>query len=65
LKVLKEGDHSKDLGINGTIILKWSFGKYCGRNELDPTGSGLGPVADRCQHGNEPSGLKKRGEFLD
>jgi hypothetical protein len=31
---------------------------------MDSTGSGEDPVADSCEHGNEPSGSIKRGEFL-
>jgi hypothetical protein len=32
---------------------------------LDASGSGQGPVADCFEHGNEPSGPPKGGEFLD
>jgi hypothetical protein len=32
---------------------------------LDSSGSGQGPVADPCEHGNEHSGYIKRREFLD
>jgi len=35
---------------------------YCG---LDSSGSGQGPAAGSCQHGNEPSGSIKGKEFLD
>jgi hypothetical protein len=34
------------------------------RRELDVSGSGLGPVAGCCEHGNEPLGSIKVGEFL-
>jgi len=34
-----------------------------GRCGLDPSGSGYGPVADFCEHGSEPSGSIKGGEF--
>jgi hypothetical protein len=30
---------------------------------LDSSGSGQGPVAGCCDHGNEPSGSKKGWEF--
>jgi hypothetical protein len=43
---LKERDNSKDIGLDGRIILKWILGKWdlgCG---LDSFGSGQGPVAD-------------------
>jgi hypothetical protein len=36
-----------------------------GRCGLDESGTGLGPVADSCEDGNEPSGSIKGGEFLD
>jgi len=32
---------------------------------LDACGSGKGPVAGCCEHGNEPSGYIKEGGFLD
>jgi hypothetical protein len=28
---LKGRDHTKNLGVDGKIILEWIFGKYCGR----------------------------------
>jgi hypothetical protein len=36
-----------------------------GRCGLDSSGSEQGPVAGSCEHGNEPSGSVKVGEFLD
>jgi hypothetical protein len=32
---------------------------------LDSLGSGEGQVAGSCEHGNEPKGSIKCGEFLD
>jgi len=32
---------------------------------LDAYGSGQGPLAGTCEHGNEPSGSIQGGEFLD
>jgi hypothetical protein len=32
---------------------------------LDAPASGWGPMAGPCEHGNEPSGSIKDGEFLD
>jgi hypothetical protein len=32
---------------------------------LDSSGSGYGPVAACCEHGNDTSGSIKGGEFLD
>ena len=37
---------------------KWGYG-------LDRVGSGYGQVEGTCECGNEPSGSKKCGEFLD
>jgi hypothetical protein len=31
---------------------------------VDSSGSGEGPVTDSCEHGTEPSGFMKGGEFL-
>jgi hypothetical protein len=57
--------HSEDLGVDGRIILEWILGKNrLGRCDLDASGSGYGPVAGSCEHGNEPSDSTK-GEFLD
>jgi len=36
--------------------------RRCG---LDATGSGQGPMADSCEHSNEPLGSIKGREFLD
>jgi hypothetical protein len=36
--------------------------RRCG---LDESGLGYGPVTGSCEHGNEPSGPIKGGEFLD
>jgi hypothetical protein len=32
---------------------------------VDSTGLGEGPIVAFCEHGNEPSGSIKGGEFLD
>jgi hypothetical protein len=36
-----------------------------GRCGLDVSGSGMGPVAGSCEHGNETLTSIKGGEFLD
>jgi hypothetical protein len=36
-----------------------------GLRRLDASGSGYGPVACSCEHGNEPSGSINGGEFLE
>jgi hypothetical protein len=38
---------------------------WVARCGLDVSGSGYGPVAGSCEHGNEPSGSIKGWEFLD
>ena len=53
----------RDLGVDGTIILKWIFGMR--RPGLDWSGWGWGQVAVSCECGNEPSSSIKCGEFLD
>jgi hypothetical protein len=32
---------------------------------LDSSGSGKGPAPCSCEHGDEPSGFLKSGEFVD
>jgi hypothetical protein len=63
LIILKEGDHWEDLGVDGRKILRWILGKI-----------GFGYVdwihlaqdrANSFEHGNDPSGSIKCGEFLD
>jgi hypothetical protein len=55
----KVRDHSEDLRVDGRIILKLLLGKHglgCG--------SGQGPVAVSCRHGNETNGSIRGGIFL-
>jgi hypothetical protein len=47
------------------MILEWILGKQVERCEMDASGSGYGPVAGSCEHGNEPSGSMKGREFFD
>jgi hypothetical protein len=64
-KNLKGRDHSEDLGVDGRILLEvfmemvWEVVDW-----LHMTQS-RGPVAGCFEHGNEPSGCIKRGEFVD
>jgi hypothetical protein len=60
LEKLKGRDCSEDIGIDGKIILEWILGKWGG---MLWDGSGQGPVAEFCEHGNEPSDFIKGGEF--
>jgi hypothetical protein len=48
--------HSKDLGTDGKIILKWILGNGVEMCGLDASASGQKPVAGSCEHGNEPCG---------
>jgi hypothetical protein len=51
-----------DLDVNGRIILKYILrNRLCG---LNSSGSGQGPVAGSCEHGNEPSGFVKARNLL-
>ena len=62
---LRERDHMKEAGVDGTIILRWIFRKWDVGRGLDRGGSGYGQVAGTCECGNEPSGSVKCGKFLD
>jgi hypothetical protein len=59
---LKERDHAED--VDGKMMLEWIVGKVrsCG---LDVTDSEWEPVAEFCEHSNEPSVSMKVGEFLN
>jgi hypothetical protein len=46
----KVRDHWKEVGVGG---------------KLDSAGSGWGPVASFCEHGNEPSGSIRKQDFFD
>jgi hypothetical protein len=65
LETLKGRNHFGDIGIDGRIILKWMLKNWVCGCELDPCDSGWGLVASSCDHGSEPSGSVKGGEFLD
>jgi hypothetical protein len=47
------------------IIRMDLWGNRVGRCELDSSGSGQGPVAGCCEHGNELPGSIKCEEYLD
>jgi len=49
--------HSEDQYVEGKIIFEWILGNKLEDCGLDSTGSGQGPVAGCCEHGNEPSGF--------
>jgi hypothetical protein len=50
---------------NGSIILKWIFGEVVLQGVDMTDGWGYGPLACCCEHGTEPMGYVKGGEFLD
>jgi hypothetical protein len=58
-----EGDHLKDPGVDGRIILKWISQKWDGGHGLDWSGSGQGQVAGSSECDNELSVPIKCGEF--
>ena len=62
---LRERDHLGDPGIDGRIILKLIFKKWCERLGLDASGLRKGQVASCCERGNEPLGYIKCEHFLD
>jgi hypothetical protein len=63
LESLKGTDHSKDLGIDERIILKWIFKKVWGCR-LESSGSEPGTVMGSCRHGNDPSVSLKLSNFF-
>jgi hypothetical protein len=56
---LRERDHWGDPGVEGMIILRWTFMKWMSGYGLDYAGSGEGQVAGSCECGNEVSGYIK------
>jgi hypothetical protein len=55
-------DQWEDLDEGWRITLRWSLGRQGLWCELDSIGSGQGPVAGFCLHGNKTSGsMKKAG----
>jgi hypothetical protein len=54
----------EDLGVVKKIILEWMLEYTVGRYGLNSSGSGQGSGMS-CEHGNEPSGSIKHGEFFN
>jgi hypothetical protein len=55
----------EDIDIDWKIILEWIFGKEVRNVWSTSCGSGYGPVAGSCEHGNELSGSIKGEKLLD
>jgi hypothetical protein len=53
LENLQTRDHLENLGIDVSVILKRILNKYGAGCRQDFSGSGWGPVAGCCKHGNE------------
>jgi len=64
-EIRKGRDYSEDPDVNGRIVLEWILRIYGGKLRTGSYGLGQEPVAGSCEHGNEPSGSIKPGEFLD
>jgi hypothetical protein len=62
----KRTDHSRNRGVDWRIILKWILKKHGERMWNGLIWLGIGASGGLlCEHGNEPSGSIKDGEFLD
>jgi hypothetical protein len=61
----KEGDHLKNPGVDGRIIVKAILVKWDRRHGLNRSGSGEGQVVSSCESGNELSGSINCEEFLE
>jgi hypothetical protein len=60
---LREGDHLKDLSVDGRVILKWIFEKWDGVMDWIHLASGYGQEAGCCECGDGPSGSIKCETF--
>ena len=62
---LRERGQWGDPDADGRIILRWIFRKWEGVVGTGWSWLRVGHVAGTCEYGDEPSGSKKCGEFLD
>ena len=58
-------NHLEDLGVDGSMILKWVFKNWGGGVDWIGLAQKRGRVAGCCECCNESSGSVKCGEFLD
>jgi hypothetical protein len=52
----KARDHWKDLGVGGSITLKWTLGREGSMGRTGFSWLRIGSSVGLCEHGNEPSG---------
>jgi hypothetical protein len=64
LENLNERGNSEGLGVDGMIISEWIIWKTVVKCGLDAADSEQGLVSGPYEHGNEPSGSIKGGNFL-
>jgi hypothetical protein len=64
LQNLKGRDHLEVLGVDGKIILEWIVGKCGGKMWSGCIWLRTGTSGEFSEHGNEPSGSIKEGNFL-
>jgi hypothetical protein len=57
-------NHLGDLNTDGRIILKWILKEYRLRAWIGFIRLRVGQVSGSCEHGNEPSGSVRIGEFF-
>jgi hypothetical protein len=62
---LRKTGHLVDPGLDGRIILKWTYRTCDLECGIDRCGSEYGQVAGTCECGKESSGSIKCGEILD
>jgi hypothetical protein len=64
LEKMRGGYCIEVLGVDRRIILEWILGRQDRKMQTE-FGSGQGPVVGSYEHGNEPLGTIKGGEFVD
>ena len=62
---MRERDHLKDVGADGTIIIKWIFKTWDEEAWTELIWLGIGQMAGTREGSNKPSGSLKFGEILE